>query len=51
MPVAWLQAFDSLARLASIPVLLWLWRRQALHASEPQDLTKLAIGCLISERG
>ncbi len=27
--------------------MLWLWRRQALRRTEPGDLTKLAIGCLI----
>jgi POT family proton-dependent oligopeptide transporter len=47
MPVAWLQAFDSLAPMMTVPVLLLFWRRQAARGREPQDVTKLAVGCLL----
>lgn len=47
MPVAWLQAFDSLAPMAAVPIMLYVWRIQAARGSEPRDLTKLAIGCLL----
>jgi POT family proton-dependent oligopeptide transporter len=47
MPVAWLQSFDGFAAVAVVPPILWLWRQQAAHAREPDDLTKLGIGCLL----
>lgn len=47
MPVAWLQAFDGFAAVAVVPPILWLWRQQAVHSREPDELAKLAIGCLL----
>jgi POT family proton-dependent oligopeptide transporter len=47
VPVAWLQAVDGLAVvLLVLPVLLfWAW--QAKRQSEPDDIAKLGIGCLV----
>ncbi|MBN7796866.1 peptide MFS transporter [Parahaliea mediterranea] len=47
VPVTWFQSLDTLAVLLFAPVVLWLWRRQRAAGSEPGDLGKLAIGCLI----
>ena len=47
MPVAWLQSFDGFAAVAVVPPILWFWRRQAVRAREPDDFTKLGIGCLL----
>lgn len=47
MPVPWLQAVDALGVIVLMPFVLRVWKRQALRASEPDDLTKLAIGGML----
>ncbi|OYY69736.1 peptide MFS transporter [Sphingomonas sp. 28-63-12] len=47
MPVPWLQAFDGLAPVIVMPLFLALWRWQAARGHEPDDLAKMATGCLI----
>jgi len=47
MPVPWLQAVDSLGVVVLLPPMLKFWRWQASRSREPDDLTKLAIGCLL----
>lgn len=45
IPVTWFQALDSLAVLVLAPAVIWFWRRQALRGREPDDLTKIGLGC------
>jgi POT family proton-dependent oligopeptide transporter len=47
MPVPWLQAVDALAVVVLVAPLLRFWRWQATRASEPDDVTKLGVGCLL----
>ncbi len=47
VPVTWLQAIDSLAPIAAVPPVLWLWRRQAGRGREPGELGKIGIGCAL----
>jgi POT family proton-dependent oligopeptide transporter len=47
MPIPWLQSLDGLSPILVMPIFLALWRRQAKTGSEPDDLGKMAIGCLI----
>jgi POT family proton-dependent oligopeptide transporter len=47
MPVPWLQAVDALGVIVLALPLLRFWRWQAARSREPDDLTKLAIGCLL----
>jgi POT family proton-dependent oligopeptide transporter len=47
IPVPWLQAVDALSVVVLLPPLLKFWRWQASRSSEPDDLTKLGIGCLL----
>ena len=47
MPVPWLQAVDALSVVVLMPPLLKFWRWQASRSREPDDLTKLGIGCLL----
>lgn len=51
MPVPWLQALDGLAPVLVMPLFLALWRRQAAQGREPDDIGKMAIGCLIFAGG
>jgi POT family proton-dependent oligopeptide transporter len=47
VPVPWLRAFDNLAAVLLVPPILLLWRRQARRGHEPDEIRKLATGCLI----
>jgi POT family proton-dependent oligopeptide transporter len=47
MPVPWLQSLDGLAPFICLPPLLAFWRWQASRGSEPNEFTKMAIGCFI----
>jgi POT family proton-dependent oligopeptide transporter len=47
MPVPWLQAVDSLGVVVLLLPMLQFWRWQASRSREPDDLKKLAIGCLL----
>jgi proton-dependent oligopeptide transporter, POT family len=47
MPVPWLQAVDALGVVVLVLPLLRFWRWQAARSSEPDDVTKLALGCLL----
>jgi POT family proton-dependent oligopeptide transporter len=47
IPVPWFQALDGLAPGLFIPLVLWIWARQAKHGREPDVFIKLAIGCVI----
>ncbi len=51
MPVPWLQALDGVSPILMMPIVLALWRRQARKGREPDDLGKIAIGCLIFSAG
>jgi POT family proton-dependent oligopeptide transporter len=47
MPVPWLQSVDSLGVVVLVLPMLRFWRWQATRSNEPDDVTKLAIGCLL----
>ena len=47
MPVPWLQSLDGLAPLILLPPMLLFWRAQAVRGREPDEFTKIAIGCFI----
>src|SRR6185312_1641087 len=47
MPVPWLQSIDGLSPFMCLPLVLILWRWQAKHGREPNDFTKIAIGCFL----
>lgn len=51
VPVPWLQALDGVSPILVMPVFLAWWRRQAARGTEPDDLRKIAIGCLIFGAG
>jgi len=47
MPIPWLQSVDALSVVVLLPPMLKFWRWQASRSSEPDDVTKLGIGCLL----
>jgi len=47
IPVPWFQALDGLAPGLFIPLVLWIWARQAKRGREPDVFIKLAIGSVI----
>jgi len=47
MPVPWLQSLDGLSPFLLLPPLLLLWKWQAERGREPDEATKIAIGCFI----
>ena len=47
MPVPWLQSVDALGVIVLVLPMLRFWRWQAVRSCEPNDVTKLAIGCLL----
>ena len=51
IPVTWFQSLDSLAVLMLAPAVIWLWKRQSARRAEPDDLTKIAIGCAVFALG
>lgn len=51
LPVPWYLAADGLVTVASTPLVLALWRRQAAAGSEPGEIGKIAIGCVMMATG
>ena len=47
VPVPWLQSLDGLMPALTVPIILALWRRQAVRGSEPALLVKLGMGALL----
>jgi POT family proton-dependent oligopeptide transporter len=44
MPVPWYQSINALFCILGVPLLFWIWRRQASRGREPHDVTKIGIG-------
>jgi proton-dependent oligopeptide transporter, POT family len=51
MPIPWLQSLDGLAPFIMLPIVLWIWHRQAQRGREPNEFIKAAIGCFIFGAG
>lgn len=48
IPVPWFQSINSIASIVSVPLLLWIWRRQARRGREPNDLAKIGLGAWLA---
>jgi len=44
IPIPWYQSVSSFASIVGVPLLFWIWGRQALRRREPDDLAKIGIG-------
>jgi proton-dependent oligopeptide transporter, POT family len=48
IPVPWFQSVNSVFSILGVPLLFWLWRRQALRRREPNELAKVGLGAWIA---
>ena len=48
IPVAWFQSINSLSSVLCVPLVFWIWRRQAMRHREPDDLAKIGTGAWIA---
>ncbi len=48
IPIPWYQSLNSLSSVLAVPLLFWLWCRQALRGREPHDLAKISIGAWLA---
>jgi POT family proton-dependent oligopeptide transporter len=51
VPVTWLQAVDAFISTATMLASLAFWRWWALRRPEPDELSKMALGCLLAAGG
>jgi len=47
IPVPWYQSIFALSSILAVPLLFWLWRRQALRGRDPNELRKIGTGAWI----
>lgn len=48
IPVPWYQSVDPFFSIVGVPLLFWIWRRQALRRREPDDFGKIGTGAWIA---
>jgi proton-dependent oligopeptide transporter, POT family len=48
VPVPWYTAVNSVFSVLCVPLLFWIWRRQAARGREPDDLAKIASGAWLT---
>jgi len=48
IPVPWFQSINSVSSVLCVPLVLCIWRRQALRRREPNDLAKIGMGAWIT---
>jgi len=48
IPVPWYLSINSLFSILGVPLLFWIWRRQAARGREPDDLGKIATGAWLA---
>jgi POT family proton-dependent oligopeptide transporter len=48
VPVPWYQSVDALFSILGVPLLFWIWKRQAAGRGEPGDFAKIGTGAWLS---
>jgi proton-dependent oligopeptide transporter, POT family len=48
VPIPWYLSINSLASIVGVPLVLWIWNRQASRRREPDDLAKIGTGAWIA---
>jgi len=47
IPVPWYLSINSLFSILGVPLLLWVWRRQAARRGEPDEIAKIGVGAVL----
>ena len=48
IPIPWYQSINAIFSIIGVPMLFWLWGRQARHGREPDELAKIGTGAWIA---
>ena len=48
IPVPWFQSINSVSSVLCVPLVFWIWRRQASRHREPDDLARIGSGAWIA---
>jgi len=48
VPIPWYQSINAIFSIVGVPMLFWLWGRQAKRGREPDELGKIGIGAWIA---
>jgi POT family proton-dependent oligopeptide transporter len=48
VPIPWYQSINAIFSIVGVPILFWLWGRQARRGREPDELGKIGIGAWIA---
>ena len=48
VPIPWYQSIDPLSSILGVPLLFWIWTRQAAGRGEPGELAKIGIGAWLA---
>jgi POT family proton-dependent oligopeptide transporter len=48
IPVPWYQSLNALFSIVGVPLVFWIWRRQAMRRHEPDELAKIGMGAWIA---
>jgi POT family proton-dependent oligopeptide transporter len=48
IPIPWYQSINAIFSIIGVPMLFWLWARQARRGREPHELAKIGIGAWIA---
>jgi POT family proton-dependent oligopeptide transporter len=48
IPIPWFQSINAIFSIIGVPMLFWIWGRQARRGREPNELAKIEIGAWIA---
>jgi POT family proton-dependent oligopeptide transporter len=48
VPVPWYLSINAFSSIVCVPLVFWIWRRQAMRHREPDDLAKIGTGAWIA---
>ncbi len=48
IPIPWYLSINALASIVGVPLVLWIWNRQAARRREPDDMAKIGTGAWIA---
>ena len=48
IPVPWYQSVNSISSIVAVPLLFWIWQRQAWRGREPNELAKIGTGAWVA---